>query len=137
VLAGIRDVLFVFAIYSYFAGWVYAYRLYSHFGLSLNAVEIPAYYFFVYAYFMLPSASWLMIIGSIIAFVLFSVLGPLVHRWMVTRSRIAWMMVGIVFGLLPMLFWVAREQSLQAAIRMRTGYANANRFLFTHDAENR
>jgi len=57
IASAAKLLILVAAIYCYFAGWVYAYHLFSHFGLSFSAVDIPAYYFFVYAYFVFPHAS--------------------------------------------------------------------------------
>jgi hypothetical protein len=34
----------------YFTGFIYIYYLYSDFGTSLSAVDIPVYYFFLYSY---------------------------------------------------------------------------------------
>ena len=137
MFAAIRDILVVIAVYAYFTGWVYAYGLYSHFGLSLNAVEIPVYHFFMYSYFMLPDASWITITVVATGVVLLVVLGPILHGWVTTRPQVVWIGVGLLIAALPALFWMARQQALGAAIRMRSGEARIIRFAFTKDAEGR
>jgi len=46
----LRNAVFLAAIYVYWMGWLYAFYLYAHFGISLNVLDIPVYSFFVYAY---------------------------------------------------------------------------------------
>jgi hypothetical protein len=136
MLAAIRDILFVVAIYAYFTGWVYAYGLYSHFGLSLNAVEIPVYHFFVYSYFMLPDASWYTTIAVTVVGIMLVVAGPPLHRWATTRPRVAWLGIVLLIIALPGLFWAAGQQARNAAIRIRTGEGGSTiRLVLTKDAE--
>lgn len=54
----------ILAIYLYFAGWVYAYYYFQHFGISLISVDIPLYYFFVYSYSALDK--WIYVLLSLI-----------------------------------------------------------------------
>jgi hypothetical protein len=137
MFAAIRDILFVVAVYAYFTGWVYAYGLYSHFGLSLNAVEIPVYHFFMYSYFMLPDGSWTTTILVTTAGLVLVVAGPTLQRWVTSRPRVAWLGAVLLIVALPGLFWAARQQALGAAIRMRSGGANTIHFSFKKDAETR
>lgn len=110
----VRNWIFIFAIYSYFTGWVYAYYLFSHFGLSLNAVEIPAYYFFMYAYFALPPFSVVNVgLGVVIGAV------AVVLLYLGGRQWFQWLTGVVLLGLFPILFYVARGEAEREATRMR------------------
>lgn len=50
LLTTLKEVTFFVAVYLYFAGFVYIYYFYDHFGISLRVVETPIYFFFVYSY---------------------------------------------------------------------------------------
>jgi hypothetical protein len=48
-LKTVRDITFIIAIYLYFAGWIYIYRYFDFFGLSIRQVDMDFYYFIVYS----------------------------------------------------------------------------------------
>jgi len=50
LLGNIKSFLIFFAIYLYFAGWTYDFILFKEFGLSLNELDIPFYYFLMYSF---------------------------------------------------------------------------------------
>jgi hypothetical protein len=45
LLSTLRDISLICGVYLYFIGWTYEFYFFSHFGISLAAVEIPVYYF--------------------------------------------------------------------------------------------
>jgi hypothetical protein len=45
-----RNLILFAAIYLYFIGWVHVHFFYSDFGISINSLDIPFYYFFIYSY---------------------------------------------------------------------------------------
>src|SRR5262245_52471774 len=61
----IAEIVGLWVFYLYFGGWVYASDLFGRFGLSLAAIEIPVYYFIVYAYrvFFQSLSGWLMLLS--------------------------------------------------------------------------
>ncbi len=70
----VQHTALILAIYCYFAGWVYTYHLFSHFGLTLSAIDIPVYYFFMYSYFALPTSIPAKVaVGAVILVLLFTV----------------------------------------------------------------
>ena len=48
-LKTVRDITFILATYLYFAGWIYIYRYFDFFGLSIRQVDMDFYYFIVYS----------------------------------------------------------------------------------------
>jgi len=46
----IRDVALLVGIYAYFSGWIYVFSYYRQFDVPLNHLDIPSYYFIVYAF---------------------------------------------------------------------------------------
>ena len=49
-LSTLKNTVFVIAVHLYFAGWIYNFYLYKHFGINLGSLNIPFYYFFVYSF---------------------------------------------------------------------------------------
>nr|WP_294941919.1 hypothetical protein [uncultured Mucilaginibacter sp.] len=48
-LKNARDIAFIFAVYLYFAGWIYIYSYYNFFGISIRQADMEFYYFLVYS----------------------------------------------------------------------------------------
>src|ERR1700722_16567066 len=127
-LSFVRNIVFVFALYLYFAGWLHAYYFFLRFGISLNAVDIPAYYFFIYSYSVFGTGWGLLIFFLIIVFL---VLGL---KWEAKRAHI----VLVIFILLfPAVFYAARAAGQKDASKKRSGSSNTVRFLFKKDTEDR
>jgi hypothetical protein len=69
-LSVLKDLVFPVGIYLYFIGFLYTYNFYSAFGIPLNSVEIPFYYFFIYSYDVLavePSKTLLLLTFALLA----------------------------------------------------------------------
>jgi hypothetical protein len=67
LFAALKDVLPVLAIYSYFAGWIYAFAFYKAFRVPVSSLDIPFQYFFMYSFSAL--ATWkggLILLGTIV-----------------------------------------------------------------------
>ena len=120
-VAVLRDVVFIVALYIYFCGWVYVYVVYTHFGVSLNALDIPFYYFFVYSYSALVGAfsySWTVIIIALVSVAVFMLLVYLLlpdHL-----RRLVWALCLII--LFPGFFFLARREANKEIADIRTGY---------------
>lgn len=56
LFSALKDVLPVLAIYSYFAGWIYAYSFFKAFRVPVSSLDIPFQYFFMYSFSAL--ANW-------------------------------------------------------------------------------
>ena len=96
----LRDVAIIVGAYLYFTGWLYAYYFFEGFGVALNIVDIPVYYFFIYSYNVLMSF-WgvVVVVAAGIAAIVTAQYGP---RWAVAA------MLVLAF---PSLFYVARNQA--------------------------
>lgn len=81
LLSILRNVIFFIALYLYFIGWLYAYYVFSHFGISLDSVDIPFYYFFVYSYSVIIK-NMLWIIGILILIILINLIPS---RWSASK----------------------------------------------------
>lgn len=131
VAAAAKLLILVAAIYCYFAGWIYADRLFSRFGLSLSAIDIPAYYFFVYTYFVFQHATWVCI-GLVAAagaglFVLVSLIG----RWRIIQGTVAAIM--LLGGFVPVSS-ISRDSADEAVRRIREGDARHMSFVLKREA---
>ncbi len=124
-----RILILLAAIYCYFAGWIYAYHLFAHFGLSFSAVDIPPYYFFVYSYFVLPRASFTSVgIGLIVAAAICGL------AMAASRFKSAqWLLGMTLIGMFPVVFYFARDGSDEAARRIRGGDAHLIKFVLKND----
>src|SRR5437763_7411 len=105
-LSIVRNWMLVLAAYAYFAGWIYAYNLFTRFGLSLHAIEIPAYYFFVYSYFALPDAT---IANGAVAAVLTIIV--ITFLFVSLRYALHWLLAGTLLVLIPAVFFLAQQQA--------------------------
>jgi hypothetical protein len=113
------------AVYPYFAGWVYIYYYYDHFGISLNSLDIPVYHFFVYS--QSPLKTWLgisLLCGIVLILLLISL-----------SSRLWFLAFGLLLAFFP-LFNVARERGDDRAREVRAGDATPITFVFKKDVTN-
>jgi hypothetical protein len=133
-------ILDVIAIFLFYLGWAYTYYLYYDFGVNVSALNIPLYYFFIYA---LP-----VIYGSVFYFSL-AVLIPLVviliikvingHRadgfpgWLTEQSLITGVVIVSFIVMLPLSDILARKFATRTAIDMRGGNAKTIHFKFRDD----
>src|SRR2546426_8070906 len=116
----VRTGLLILSIYAYFAGWLYAFYFFDHLGLSLNSIDIPAYYFFVYSYFLLPQQLSLYVVLNFLAGGV--VLTGLIawHFW----GRAHWLFAIVAILILSVLvpakiFASARAEGVYQARRLR------------------
>lgn len=106
-------------------GWTYAFYLFNHFGISLNSVDIPFYYFFVYSYSVISD------ISAIIAVVVTLIVIPLVTFAPMYLKK--WALTLILIVLFPIFFGIAKEKASTDALYIRMGYAKKVIFVFKKD----
>src|SRR3990172_3488360 len=123
----IRNLVLLIAIYCYFIGWLYAYYLFYAFGISLNAVDIPFYYFFMYSYSVLanPLKMLVLIIVAILLLVAYFHLPSWINRLAIPVVLAASFLLA---------FYAAHHEASQEAWRKRRGYAKTISFVFTKNA---
>ena len=125
LLSTIRNTSLVISVYLYFVGWLYAYYLFLEFGVSLHTVEIPVYYFFVYAYSVLLQAriGFRLVLVTILLIVIFVRVLP---------SKLA---VGMIcVALFPAMFYAAERAAREDATYKRQGNAKTIRFIIKPQA---
>lgn len=125
LLTTLKEAAFFVAIYLYFTGFVYIYYFYEHFGISLNSIEVPFYYFFVYSYNVITSldegAVWGYALRSLWVVVLvFAALAFVLVKVMRERKWLALLFCSLVF-LFPALFSFAWKSADLAANEVRNG----------------
>jgi hypothetical protein len=101
-----KELIPLIAIYAYFIGWVYSYFYFSEFGLRLSTLDIPLYYFFVYAFPVLYSKDGLiLLIATTLALVI-------LERW----KMLSMLVLACLF---PLLFHLAHKAGVQGAEAQR------------------
>lgn len=124
LLSILRNVIFFIAIYLYFIGWLFAYYLFYHFGISLNSVDIPFYYFFVYSYSVFVD-KLLWFIGALILIIMINLIpSKLLKKWLITLVLI------LIF---PLFFYLAKESADIEALNIRMGSAKTIKLFFKKD----
>lgn len=119
----LRFLFFVIAIYLYFIGWIYAHYFFHYFGISLNSVDIPFYYFFVYSYTVIFN-----VIGGMILVVV------ILLAYLFTYSYYKKLGLALILiGLIPLFFYVAQKKADREARYKRMGHANTIIFTFKKD----
>lgn len=108
--------IFLLSVCLYFAGWMYAFYLYRHFGISLRVVDPPVYYIFVYAYSVLSF--------NVPAFILSALFVTVV---MGLQLRPATPLLQLILGLLvvgsfPLAQFMSYRAAENTALGMRQGY---------------
>lgn len=108
---GFKEIVVISSVYLYFSGWTYIYFLFDGFGISLHAVDIPFYYFFVYSYSVIEThaISTMFVVVSLFVFLCFS-------RYMWSKYLIAVLLV----ALFPATFYIARQTALKEVRNIRS-----------------
>ena len=119
----VSTAVLILGIYSYFFGWTYAYYLFDHFGISITAIEVPVYYFFVYSYAVIGEG-WAGAISVSVGIVVYGL-------W----TRFPKVAVLIVIILLLVGFHIAQEKGITRAREIRAGQAKTITFLIKKQAE--
>ncbi|HEX8189433.1 MAG TPA: hypothetical protein VF586_13850, partial [Pyrinomonadaceae bacterium] len=130
------------AVFLFCLGWTYIYFLYYHFGINVHALDIPVYYFFIYAY---P-----VVAGNVACFAAAALLpaaSPLIVRWAAPRlgARCGWfpadgrrvvraLLAAYLAALFPLSFYLAQRSAEESAVDMRSGNAKTIRFVFKESA---
>jgi hypothetical protein len=124
-LSVVKDVVLVFALYLYFAGWLHAYYFFQQFGVSLNSVDIPVYYFFIYSF-----SVFLTFWGFVVLVVV------IISLTLAVKGRPSWgyLLVIALISLFPGIFYAARAAGMSDASEKRSGYASTVQFVFKKDA---
>jgi hypothetical protein len=123
-LAAARDVSLILAVYLYFAGWTYQFYFLGHFGVALTALEIPVYYFFLYAFSAITFYTSLIVLLSILVILCVMTLTMLslpgrIKQRLHTSSKFIFILTLIL--LFPILFYAAKEAGEIRAKELRTG----------------
>jgi hypothetical protein len=122
----LRNVIFIAAIYCYFTGWTYSFYLFNHFGISINSVDIPFYYFFIYSYSVITNISAIIaIIATPIVILLVNSFAPNFLKKLVPPF--------ILIVLFLISFSIARQRANEESLSIRTGYAKTIIFVFKKD----
>lgn len=130
----------VIAILLFNLGWTYIYYFYDNFGVNVHALNIPIYYFFVYALPVIYMKKWrfTFLIGA-------AVLALLIAKLLKRRSprNLSWvdekqLTIGIITLLLLSLLtfgdsW-AQQTAKETATDVRNGNAKTIRFLFKENS---
>jgi hypothetical protein len=120
----LKNIVFLLALYLYFVGWLYSYYLFQEFGISLNSVDIPFYYFFLYSYSVLQTA-WgfsVLVVGFILLFVFSAG----------NSNKTALAITCMI--LFPALFYPARAAAKREALSKRLGQAKSISFVLRQEA---
>jgi hypothetical protein len=111
LFSALKDVLPILIVYSYFAGWIYAYAFFRSFHVPLASLGIPLQYFFMYSFSAL--ASWRGALLILVAAALIS--------WL-QKQRVA--MVVVACLLFPLVFSMALVQGTTDAASERNAQTN-------------
>lgn len=126
----LKNLILIVAVYLYFTGWIYLYRLYDHFGISFGSIDIPFYYFFIYSYSVI--SDWValtIIIITIILIYLFISLRP--------RKLIPFLiLISILLLFFRVSYYLSEGCAYQKAKLIRQGYdAKKITFIFKSEAK--
>lgn len=140
VLATPVLIIDVVAVLFFNLGWTYIYYFYDNFGVNVHALNIPIYYFFVYALPVIYMKKWrfILVIGAAVLALLLT--KSLKRRW---PGKLRWindrsLTIGIITLLLLSLLtfgdrW-AQQTAKETATDLRNGNAKTIRFLFKENA---
>ena len=130
----------VVAVLFFHLGWTYIYYFYDNFGVNVHALNIPIYYFFVYALPVIYMKKWrfTLLIGAAVFALLLTKLSK--RRW---ARKLRWidekrLTVGIATLLLLSLLtfgdlW-AQQTAKETATDVRNGNAKTIRFIFKENS---
>jgi hypothetical protein len=124
-LATLKKSVFFIAVYLYFIGWLYAYYIFDCFGISLNSVDIPFYFFIVYSFTVIAlNKLWfILMLGCLFAMNFI--------KSSVTQKTILTLFLVVLF---PVLFYLTYESAKKEAIQIRLGDAKIISFIFSDNA---
>jgi len=115
VLSFFRNLIFFVAIILYFAGWYYCYYFFNNLGISLNALNIPFHYFFIYSFKLILKTSilWSVIFLFLIFFIL----------WLSRIPKLPKAFLSTIIFIIPFLisYSDAKEQALREVRKIRMG----------------
>lgn len=124
-LPTLKEAAFFAAVYLYFAGYVYIYYYYNSFGISLNALDIPIYYFFVYAFNVFVSLKrwgvWRYALGAQWAVILVIGILSVVTMIVLRKWKLRVLVVALLILLFPMTFSFALKAGESDAANVRGG----------------
>jgi hypothetical protein len=130
----------IVAVFLFFLGWTYIYFLYHHFGVNVHALDIPIYYFFVYAQPVLSDKQYHLMATLSLAVFIFSIylvthLLPKKYRWIFESRRQILQGIVVLCGVLlfPLSFQLARQTAEKNAAKIRSGDVRSIRFFFKTD----
>ena len=130
LLKRVAELTVLLAFYLYFAGWSYASELFASFGLSLNAIETPVYFFIVYAYRVFFASFF----GIVL--LLFLAGGWYVLALSAWSRRAELLFVGTLAILpFPGIHWLAIHAAATTASEIRSGHATTVTFTARPDAK--
>lgn len=112
LLSLLKDALVPLGIYAYFTGFIYIYYFYNRLGISLSAVDVPFYYFFLFSFNVLR-AHFFAVMASVLA-----VIGAftLAAKWRYGNVSVLVVLVGQLF----FLQWLATITVAADVIKLRT-----------------
>lgn len=112
-------------------GWTYAFYLFNHFGISLNSIEIPFYYFFVYSYSVITGAPAIIAVGvALIVICLVTSFAPICLKEFPLKK---WALILLLILLFPTFFSIAKKRAVNDALNIRS-YGRKVIFVFKKDA---
>ena len=120
----IRDLILIIAIYLYFIGWLYQYFVLDNFGISLNALNIPPYYFFVYAYSVIEDHYLILLVVLLIATSCYLIVQAYLSKFLLPAVLI---LTIIVFRYS---FYLSQTTAVKEAQAIRSGHAHKISFVF-------
>ena len=110
-ITSVRFLLGILAIYTYFAGWLYAFYLFRHFGIALHTIDLPLQYFYVYSYTVFADWLGILILSTVVAVgYLLALLG-----WG------KWLTIPLLILLIPVVVAKASSMAEVQALRIRRG----------------
>lgn len=131
----------IVAIFLFCLGWTYIYFLYYHFGINVHALDIPVYYFFIYAYPVIAgNVLWFVALIIIVIFFLISFRKCTEHirnryRQFPKDEQLLRCIVAIfLLACFPLSFYLAQKSAEESAADMRSGNAKTIRFGFKEDS---
>ncbi len=111
LFSALKDVLPVLIVYSYFAGWIYAYAFFKSFRVPVASLDIPFQYFFIYSFSALVNWQGMLLILVAAALI----------NWL-QKQRLA--MVAVACLLFPLVFSIALVQGATDAASERNAQTN-------------
>jgi|SRR5215212_2127035 len=122
-LSVLKNTVFFVAVHLYFAGWIYNFYLYQHFGINLGSLNIPFYYFFVYSFTVIYlNAIWF--IGIAIGLVL---LLAFAERYQRAKK---WAIPTFLILLFPLIFVLSKNSANKSALDIRRGKGDTKTIVF-------